>query len=156
MLAEPRFRESLPAALPGAPTAVAALRESCAERLATLLGESNAQSALKHLWDHFLGNLDALPQDGLSDIHKLDRVTLQTRVARRDGAFAHIGANGDATRLTFPGSGFDGSPKLEPLFRFLSETTTFRVFEMPEDLCDDDKIAVTCELIREGFLCVTE
>ena len=152
MLAQPRFRESLPVGAWTATGASPELVEGFRERLQGLGDFAGLDSLAVSMLKNFIENLDTLPDDGFEQMHRLESVTLDSVVERRPGAFARVLTNGGNPELRFPGSGFGGPEVLAPVFRYLEASPRFVVRELPDFLSGASKIEITRELIREGFL----
>lgn len=156
MLAQPRFRGSLPVGSWTASGASPELASGYRERIDGLAGFGGLDALATGMLRSFIENLDTLPDDGFEQMHRLGSVTLDTVVARRPGSFARVLANGGGPELRFPGSGFGGPEVLAPVFRYLEASPRFAIRELPDLLSGDSKLEIARELIREGFLEIAE
>lgn len=92
-------------------------------------------------------------------------VNLNSIVAKRQGMvcwifrqdeipihFAGYPQGGDYISIQFPGNEVRGPGWLEPAYRFIAETETFAVKDLPDSLSDNAKLVLVRRLIREGLL----
>ncbi len=126
------------------------------ETLKTLLQEVAAEAKLGAakdiLAEQVLGSVKPCPTQHFAQLHQLENLDLDSLVARRlDMPF--LLRERDATvALCFPGNMQKAPAKVDEAFRFIAETTRFRVGDMPESLGDKTKILLVKHFIAKGFL----
>jgi lysine-specific demethylase/histidyl-hydroxylase NO66 len=97
--------------------------------------------------------LRPLPSAHLRSLDQVDRVDLDTLVAKRPGMLCHVARNGSSADLTFPGNRLTGPAGIESALRFFAGSDdAFRVRAVPDTLSDDSKVVLVKRAIREGLL----
>lgn len=152
--ADAAFREALPPGSWGTHGSSGMLQEGFRARVTALLESDDVRHMTTKMLEGFLDRLDTLPDQGLSQLHLIEAVTLDTVVERRPGAFPCVFNTAQRLRLRFPGSGLSAPRELEPVFQFLSTEHSFSVDDLPNTLSSEGKVELARELIREGLLAV--
>ena len=149
---DPRLRELLPSVDWSDDCSSSAFINCYKHRIGCLKEVSHVSEVATDARNNLLTSLDHLPEDGFRQIQALDSIGLNTAVARRSGALSQVSRSTDSFYLRLPGSGFKGSNSMEPVFRFLAETNSFAVSELPNVLSPEAKIELVRGLVGEGLL----
>lgn len=119
--------------------------------LRSRLAEARARLKLR-----LIERLRPLPTSHLQSLDRLDRVGLDTRVAKRAGMLCHVARKAGRAELAFPGNRLGGAANLEPALRFLADVREpFTVRALPDTLSDESKLVLVKRAIREGLLELT-
>jgi hypothetical protein len=129
---------------------MAALPASVAEGVARLLSHCRSpefiQSAMAHRSARFVGDLPPLPRPTTRA-----QLTAQSRVTQAPLAIASMVHLGTLVDFSQPGERTGIHAGAEPALRYILETPSFRVNEIP-GLSDDVRLALVERLVSSGFL----
>lgn len=146
------FRETLLTNL--ADPAQAAIPAKVAEGVARLLAQCRSSdfvsNAMAHRAARTIGELPPLPKPAAPT-----PPTLQSRVAHAPLAIAHLRQIGSLVEFSHPGARIGIHAGAEPALRYIMDTPSFRLSEVP-GLSDDVRIALVDRLLVSGFLTVED
>lgn len=151
---DPRFRETVP---PGTlmgqelPTDVT---QRFQELLQALARSARLDDAARRLGDRFFDELAMLPGAHFVPPEGVERMDLDTVLARSPGALCRVLVEGDGVAIEFPGGRLGGPAKIAPALRFVARTERFPVRALPDGLGDGGKLVLARRLVGEGLLTV--
>jgi ribosomal protein L16 Arg81 hydroxylase len=151
LIADARFREALPIVDFNDEQATRRLIEQFNQRVISLAQSGDVAGTASKMIDETVQNLDPIPDDGFKQLNGIESLSLDTALTKRKGAFARLAPDGEKLKLIFPGSGFRASNQLDPVFKFMMESETFVVRDLPL-LSDESKLQIATELVRDGLL----
>lgn len=159
------FQKALPVGFLNQNQPTPSLQSQLTKLLECLSQQANAETAVSQLARSFIDRMESLPDGHFTQLQQLDLVNLNSVVAKRQGMvcwifrpdempshFAGYLQGGDYVSMQFPGNEVRGPRWLEPAYRFIAETETFSVKELPDSLSDNAKLVLVRRLIREGLL----
>jgi hypothetical protein len=130
----------------GSPSDGSELVELLADRLGT-------ESVERRRRRSFLDSRRPIHEDGLSQLRRLERLSAETRVERRETVIADLEEWAGGLALVFEGKEvrFPAHASVELGACFESEEP-FRIADLPGELDDDGRLVLIRRLVREGFL----
>ncbi|NJM28263.1 MAG: hypothetical protein HC856_08700, partial [Pseudanabaena sp. RU_4_16] len=159
------IHKALPVGFLNQPQSASSLQVQLTELLEHLSQHANAETAVSQLARSFIDGMKSLPDGHFTQLQQLDLINLDSAVAKRQGMFCWIFKQtempshfvgylqgGDYVSMQFPGNEVRGPSWLEPAYRFIAETETFAVKDLPDSLSDNAKLVLVRRLIREGLL----
>ena len=149
-----RFRETLPpGAVVGQPLP-AGVTQRFQELLQALAQAARPEAAARRLGDLFFEELAMLPGAAFVPPEGVERMDLDTVVARSPGAICRVLADGDGAVIEFPGGRVGGPARIAPALRFVAGAERFPVRDLPDGLGDEAKLVLARRLVREGLLSI--
>jgi hypothetical protein len=91
-------------------------------------------------------------KEQLLDLHRVEAVTLDSSVARREHVTFRLQAEGEAVSLSFQGKRVRFPADVSESVEFATQAEHFRVRDIAGSLDDAGKLVLVKRLIREGFL----
>ena len=152
-LHEVELRRSLPVGFMGKDAAKAALLAEL-PRLALCLAQSDqGEAAIGRLSQRLIRRMRPLPDAHLTTLDQLDRLGIDSQVAKRAGLMCHVAATDNGVEIEFPGNRISGPVAIESALRFMaSSSEPFAVGALPGPLSDQSKLVLVKRAIREGLL----
>lgn len=141
---DPELHRSLPRGWPDA-----AMWRALVERLGE--GEHVVQG-LALLASQVAERAPSLPDGHFRRLGELDRITVDSLVARQSGALLHASRRDGDAKLAFPGSSVTGPAKLFWAFEFIAGAERFRVGDIPGWYSDAERVRLARVLVRAGCL----
>jgi ribosomal protein L16 Arg81 hydroxylase len=115
--------------------------------------EANFDAAIDITLENFIRQMTPVPDGHLSQVDNLDRVTLETIVAKRKGMVCRLVHQDRFISIQFPGNTIKGESHLQAALTFITDAeAAFSVGDLPDNLTDDGKIVLIRRLIRGGLL----
>jgi ribosomal protein L16 Arg81 hydroxylase len=115
--------------------------------------DANFDAALDATLENFIRQMSPVPDGHLSQVDNLDRVTLETLVAKRKGMVCRLVHQERSISIQFPGNTISGEPHLQAALAFITDAdSAFSVGALPDNLTDEGKIVLIRRLIRGGLL----
>jgi ribosomal protein L16 Arg81 hydroxylase len=151
---DPRFRETLPRGTVMGEALPTDVTQRFHELLAALAEAARPEDAARRLGDRFFGTLATLPGGAFVPPAGADRLTLDTVLARRPGAVCRVLLDADGATIEFPGGRVTGPARIAPALRFIAQSQSFPVRNLPDNLGDEGKVVLAGRLLREGLLSI--
>jgi hypothetical protein len=131
-----------------------ALQERWAALLARFVRGSPTETAVAQLARRFINGMPPWHDGHCQRVDDLDRLDLDTIVAKRPGMLCWITRAGGAVSIQFPGNEVRGPASSEGARRFIVAAATFQVRALPDALTDQSKLVLVRRFVREGLLTV--
>jgi hypothetical protein len=153
---DPRFRESLPEGTVMGHSLPAGVTRRFQELLQALAQAARAEDAARRLGDQFFDELAMLPAAAFVPPEGVERMGLDTVLARSPGAICRVLVDGEGVVIEFPGGRVGGPARIAPALQFIARSEHFRVRDLPDNLGADAKLVLARRLVREGLLSIVE
>jgi ribosomal protein L16 Arg81 hydroxylase len=147
---DPRWREALP--VRDVAEKPAGMQSRLRELLLALAAKADPQPGLERLSRRLSANGFPLPDGHFCVLDRIDDVTEDTVVWKRDGMTCKVVALPDRVTIHFAGNIIAGPPAIEPALAFVAARHRFTPSDLPDCLEPSDKLVLTRRLIREGLL----
>jgi hypothetical protein len=102
--------------------------------------------------DRALMRMNLLPGGVLNATSGLESISDESVVVRRADVLARVRRRDDEEVLTFAGVRLSAAVEMESIFRFIAETESFQVRNLPAIEHSYDQIGLIRGLIRDGLL----
>jgi ribosomal protein L16 Arg81 hydroxylase len=132
-----------------------ALKKRMQELLACLVNTIDCEKSVGRLARRLLSNGQPLPDGHFVSLNELASLGLNSVVTRRPEMLCRVIRNGESVSIHYLGNSIVGPSALEPALQFIATSQEFVVSNLPDDLADEDKIALTRRFVREGLLKMT-
>jgi ribosomal protein L16 Arg81 hydroxylase len=149
-----RFRETLPPGTILGQPLPAGVMQRFQELLRALEQAARPEDAARRLGDQFFDELAMLPAATFVPPEGVERMSLDTLLARRPGAICRVLVDGEGAVIEFPGGRLGGPARIAAALHFVAGTERFPVRDLPDGLGDDAKLVLARRLVREGLLSV--
>lgn len=128
------------------------LKDNFKEILSKLFDRDNLNGSLDILSEEFRNQEAPKPDGHFASLDKLNHVTLETRLIKREGLKSKVTNNITGARILFQGNVIKGPSQIANTLEFISnQENEFSVSEIPY-VNDENKIKVAKRLIRGGLL----
>ena len=149
------FRKALPIGFANSSKVLPHLRTQVEALLKQLLKNVSIEEAVECLAKRVMDTMQVLPDGIYFHTPKVETLSLDTVVKKREGMFCQVFRTQDSVRLQFPGgSAVTGPQILESAFCFLVNSDKFAINEIPNSLSDNGKVVLAHRLINEGLLTI--
>jgi hypothetical protein len=149
-----RFRETLPPGTVMGQPLPAGVTQRFQELLQALAQGARPEDASRRLGDQFFDELAMLPGATFVPPEGVERMSLDTVVARTPGAICRVLIDGDGAVIEFPGGRVGGPARIAAALRVVAGTERFPVRDLPDGLGDNEKLILARRLVREGLLSI--
>jgi ribosomal protein L16 Arg81 hydroxylase len=156
-LKESRLRRALPPGfLNKREEMLATLQDQFQSLLELFSSQANLEQALEMIAERTIRQAVPVPDGHFAQVDEVDRITLDTVVARRPGMVCRVVGQGYAASIQFPGNTISGAGMLEAAFRFIATTAdAFAVRDIP-GTNNEGRLKLARRLVRGGLLRVVE
>ncbi|AUC16929.1 hypothetical protein BTO06_18030 [Tenacibaculum sp. SZ-18] len=121
------------------------------DTLEKILVEGNLENTLFTVSDEFRNKVQPKSDGHFAQIDKIDSLTLESKLIKRDNMPTKVVDNGQYSRILFPGNVIKGPAQISSVFQFIAESDTFEVRDIPK-VNDANKLKLAKRLIRGGLL----
>lgn len=146
-----RFRESLPPGFLNREDAFEEARTRFKEMLDLFVNEANFEKGIQLLSEDLILNRPSVPDGHFAQLDKLDEITLDTVLTKREGILYRVTTEGRFATIQFSGNMLRMPRKVELALHFVKDLEQFSVSDMP-GLADKEKLVLARHLVKEGFL----
>lgn len=128
------------------------LKNNFAEIFSNVFNNDNLNGALDILSEEFRNQEAPKPDGHFASLDKLNHVSLETRISKREGLESKVTNNVTGARILFQGNVIKGPSQILNTLEFISnQKGAFSVSEIPY-VNDENKIKLAKKLIRGGLL----
>ncbi len=149
------LRKALPVGYLNAENWTSKFRETFDETFQILLEkvskEATAIESIGLLAEEYRNKRNPKGDGHFYEIDKINTLTLDTCLKKRDGIDCHIQTIGGFSRIIFPGNVIKGPSHITEALQYIAEADTFILKDLPS-ISDDNKIKLAARLIRGGLL----
>jgi ribosomal protein L16 Arg81 hydroxylase len=149
-----RFRETLPPGTVMGQPLPAGVTQKFQELLQALAQAASPEEAARRLGDQFFDELAMLPAAAFVPPEGVERLGLDTVLARNPGAICRVLVDGEGAVIEFPGGRLGGPARIAAALQFIARSERFPVRDLPDGLGDDAKLVLARRLVREGLLSI--
>ncbi|TCP24028.1 cupin superfamily protein [Tenacibaculum skagerrakense] len=125
------------------------------DKLEKIFESNNLESTLFLINEEFRTDLPPMSDGHFAQLDKIDSLTLESKLTKRDNMQAKVMQIGGFSRIMFPGNVIKGPAQIASVFQFIAESDTFEVQEIPR-VNDDNKLKLAKRLIRGGLLKINQ
>lgn len=147
-----RFRKALPIGFLDQEDLKSSLKTQMYDLIEHLMNNFQIDEVMQMMEDRFIRQIPQIPDGQFAQIDALDQVHLNSTIVKRSGMRCRIIPKGFNVSIQFPGNTIKGLSYIEPALRFIADTETFVVQELPDVLTDEAKVTLVQRLIRGGLL----
>jgi ribosomal protein L16 Arg81 hydroxylase len=148
------FRKALPPGFARQTFDRTMARETFSKLLQGLPKRSNIDGILDRFIDEFISSCPPLLRGQMSQISKLDRMTIDNAVGARAGVNYHMKMNGSSAVINCYGRRIIFPADVGEAVRFALSRPQFAVRDLPGNLDDAGKLTLVRRLVHEGLLIV--
>ncbi len=149
---DPRFRQALPVGFAAQGTVSISVHDQFDALFTVFKERTSLDAVLARLAERFITSRAAMVEGQLLELAATDRLEVDTIVQKRPGIIYRLAADDHSVTLLFPGQKITFPKYGEPLLRFISDTSEFKISSLPGDIEVAEKMGLVRRLIREGFL----
>ena len=125
------------------------------DKLENIFDNNNLENTMFLINDEFRTNLPPMSDGHFAQLDKIDFLTLESKLTKRDNMQAKVMQIGGFSRIMFSGNVIKGPAQIASVFQFIAESDTFEVQEIPR-VNDDNKLKLAKRLIRGGLLKINQ
>jgi bifunctional lysine-specific demethylase and histidyl-hydroxylase MINA len=152
MAMEPRLRETLPRNYVDPDSPMPRRRAALARVVKTLARSACSKKALAGITGQLLENLEVPPNGGFPCIEEPAALRGDSWLSLQEGVFGRVEIVPKAALLHLPGASFEADRTMAEAFRFLLQTPSFRVRDLPVKARLSEKLKFLQRLVTGGYL----
>lgn len=149
------FRKALPVGFINRGEMMEFMKNQLAELLEIFANKARIEDAVERITKRFIDTMSPLPDGHFIHLDEVNKIALDTTVAKRKGMICNISKKEDTVIIQFPGNAVTGPGYIAPALSFIAEKEEFTVRSIPS-ISDNSKLVLVRRLIREGLLTIAK
>ena len=121
------------------------------DKLRQIFESDNLESTLFLINDKFRNEVPPKSDGHFAQLDKIPKLTLDTKVTKRDNMPTKVLQDGFFSRIMFPGNVIKGPATIAPIFDYIAKSDNFFIKDIPK-VNDENKLKLAKRLIRGGLL----